>query len=113
MKYSTAVVSTLIIVAVLIPGRNIPDVGMGGVDKLVHICMFAVWALAVRHDFSPTHLRFLAIFIAGIFFSVLTEALQLLVEGRSFDIYDMVADAIGLIIGLAISTPALRWIKHR
>ena len=53
MKYATLTVSILIIIAVLIPGSNLPDVNIGGYDKLIHIGMFFTWALAVRFDFEP------------------------------------------------------------
>jgi VanZ family protein len=107
-KYlSTTVISILIIIAVLIPGSKLPGVEIVGFDKVVHLGMFATWAIAVRYDF-PSRYKVLFIFIAGLFFSFLTEVLQLLAEGRSFDIYDMVADAVGLIIGLLVSRRILK-----
>ena len=108
MKYATLIVSLLIIIAVLIPGSNLPDVGLGGLDKIVHIGMFATWAVAVRNDFYNQRLKFFSLFLAGLVFSFLTEVLQLLVEGRTFDVYDMLADAIGLLIGLMMSGQILR-----
>lgn len=74
--------------------------------------MFAMWALAVRYDFHAKPFKFFVIFSAGVLFSVLTEVLQILVEGRSFDIFDMLADVIGLIIGLLVSGPVVRWVKQ-
>lgn len=102
MKYATIIVSLLILVAVLIPGQNLPDVKMGGFDKLVHVGMFGLWAIAVRYDFRAKTLNFFVVIAAGILFSLLTEVLQLLVEGRTFDVYDMAADVIGLAAGLLI-----------
>ena len=100
MKYfSTTAVTILILIAVLIPGSNIPDVGIGGIDKPVHFLMFFTWSVAVRLDFSPNFKRALCL-LTGIVFSVLTEVLQILVEGRSFDYLDISADTVGLIIGL-------------
>ena len=109
MKYTTFLVSALIIIAVLIPGSNLPNVSIGGYDKLIHIAMFIAWALAVRFDNNRQPFRYGFVFLVGILFSALTEVLQILVEGRSFDVYDMAADAIGLIVGLAISGPVIRW----
>lgn len=113
MKYATLLASTLIIIAVLLPGSKVPDVGIGGFDKLVHIGMFAVWAVAVRFDFNSRSFPFVPVFFAGLLFSVLTEVLQLLVEGRSFDVYDMAADAIGLVLGLLVSGRVLKLVKRR
>ena len=109
MKFSTPIISVLIIIAVLIPGSKLPDVSIGGYDKVVHILMFIAWTLAVRFDYNRQPFPYALVFLIGIIFSALTEVLQILVEGRSFDIYDMAADALGLIIGLAISGPVIKW----
>jgi VanZ family protein len=113
MRYATILVSLLIVTAILIPGSNLPDVNIGSYDKLIHMVMFTVWALAVRYDFDNTRpVRYLMIFVAGLLFSLLTEVLQILIEGRTFDTYDMAADAVGVIVGLLISAPVLRWVKR-
>lgn len=112
MKYATLVVSILIIIAVLIPGGNLPDVSIGGFDKLIHFGMFAVWVIAVRYDFTHKPFPWLLSFITGLLFSGLTEVLQLVVEGRSFDLYDMVADTLGLLAGLLLSGPVVKWVNR-
>lgn len=111
MKYATIVVSLLIIVAVLIPGRDLPDINIGGYDKLVHLLMFATWGIAVRFDFDRTPFQYGLFFLLGITFSALSELLQILVEGRSVDAYDLLADAVGLIIGLTISGRVVKWVN--
>lgn len=110
MKYATILVSVLIVIAVLIPGPNLPDIRIGGYDKVIHIVMFTVWMLAVRFDYGDRPFPWLFTFAAGIAFSALTEVLQILVEGRTFDYYDLAADAVGMVIGLAISKPVVRWL---
>lgn len=111
MRYATVIVSVLILIAVLIPGQNLPDVNIGGYDKLIHVMMFMAWAVAVRWDFGEKSFPLLRFLIVGILFSGFTEALQILVEGRSFDSYDMAADAVGLTVGLLISRPVIRLIR--
>lgn len=110
MKLFTLIVSVLIMIAVLIPGSNIPDVDVVGVDKLVHICMFAAWAIALRFDFPKAPLWL--VFVLGMMFSFLTEVVQLFAEGRTFDFYDMLFDALGLLIGLTLSRFAIRLINR-
>jgi VanZ family protein len=110
MRYATIVVSVLIVIAVLIPGRDLPDVKIGGYDKLIHMIMFATWAVAIRYDLDTKRFRYLLAFLLGLAFSALTEVLQLLVEGRSFDIYDMAADVAGLIVGLLVSRQVVKWL---
>jgi VanZ family protein len=110
VKYFTPVISLLIIVAVLIPGSSIPEVGFGGVDKFVHIGMFATWVIAMRLDF-PRMAAWLAVAL-GLVFSIFTEVIQLFVEGRSLDFYDVVADSVGLLIGLLLARPVIRIIDR-
>lgn len=109
MKLLTLFVSILIVIAVLVPGSRLPDVSIGGYDKLIHVGMFLTWAVAVRFDYNRQPFRYMLVFLLGLLFSALTEVLQILVEGRSFDVYDMAADAIGLVIGLVVSGPVVRW----
>src|SRR5688572_7320147 len=106
MKVLAIIVSVLIVIAVLIPGSTIPDVSFVGVDKFVHIAMFSCWAIAIRYDF-PSVKPWL-VFVFGIVFSLFTEILQLFIEGRSFDLYDMVADGAGLLLGLIFTRPATK-----
>jgi VanZ family protein len=47
----------------------------------------------------------------GLIFSWLTEILQIVVEGRTFDYTDIIADALGLAIGLLIGRQLLQWIR--
>ena len=95
MKYkATSIISTLILIAVLIPGPNIPDIDIVGFDKLVHLGMFGTWALAIRYDFNRSTFRYLLYFLIGMTFSLFTEVLQVFVEGRTFDWYDVLTDAI-------------------
>jgi VanZ family protein len=113
MKYLfTTSISLLIVIAVLIPGSNLPDVNpFFGFDKLVHIGMFGTWALAVYYEFRKPEFNLFLAFITGISFSLFTEITQLFVEDRSFDVFDLFADAAGLIIGLTISPYILRILK--
>jgi VanZ family protein len=109
MKYLfISLASILILIAVLIPGRNIPSVGLAGFDKLVHIGMFASWTLALYYDFRNKSLRYPFVFVIGMLFSLFTEILQVFIEGRTFDWYDLGADAVGIIVGIIMSKPILK-----
>lgn len=109
-KTPTIIVTILILIAVLTPGSNIPAVGFAGIDKPVHIIMFFTWTIAIRLDFPA--LKPLVVFLLGMAFSFFTEVLQLFAEDRSFDLYDMVADAIGIIIGLLLSKPVVKLVRQ-
>jgi VanZ family protein len=107
----TAVVSILILIAVLLPGSNVPDVNIAGFDKVVHIGMFGLWAWAIRYDFFLSRFNFLLAMSAGLAFSLFTELLQIFVEGRSFDWTDMVADGVGLVLGLVTGGWVARYLR--
>lgn len=112
MKYLfTGITSVLILIAVILPGSTIPDVGFIGFDKVVHIGMFGTWAVAVCYDFNARGYRHAGTFTAGLAFSLLTEVVQIFVEGRTFDWSDMVADAIGLFLGLVLAGAIIRLIR--
>lgn len=110
MKILTFVVSILIMIAVLIPGSKIPDVNLIGIDKVVHLCMFSAWAVALRFDFPGV--KPWIVFMLGMLFSLVTEVVQLFAEGRSFDLFDMVFDGIGLTIGLLIAKPVIKFMDR-
>jgi VanZ family protein len=112
MKYlATIFVTVLILVAVLLPGSKIPSVGFQGIDKLAHFTLFYMWSLAIRFDFN-NNFKWIIGFIAGLTFSYLTEVLQLLVEDRAFDYYDIIADTAGLSVGLATGIFVLKIITR-
>jgi VanZ family protein len=110
--FLTALVTVLIIIAVLTPGSKLPGVDLIGFDKLVHFGMFATWAVAVRYDLPDRVFAFWLVLTAGLTFSILTEVLQILAEGRTFDVYDMLADAIGLLAGLLVSKKIVSLMKN-
>lgn len=99
----TIIVTALILAVVLLPGSALPETpGIPGFDKMVHFLMFLTLAIAIHIDFGLTDGRRLGIaIVAALVFSALTEALQLLVEGRSAELFDLVADMSGFIAGLA------------
>ena len=108
MKFlATLIATALILIAVLLPGSKVPDVGMGGIDKLVHFTLFYVWSLAIRFDFEKKF-NWKIGWLTGFAFSFLTEGLQILIEGRTFDYYDILLDVIGLTAGLLTGNYVLK-----
>jgi VanZ family protein len=108
---ATAFSTLLILVAVLLPGSQVPDVGFAGIDKLAHVSLFALWAVCVRLDFSPGF-RWQVWLACGLLFSFLSEVLQIMVEGRTFDWTDMAADTAGLVLGISTGGLLIRWLNR-
>ncbi len=101
--WRSVLVTILIVIAVIIPGSSIPELtgNWFGIDKIIHFAMFLFWALAIQADFKiVTTKREPLAFLCCVGFSLITEVLQLFVETRSFDFFDMVFDCIGFLVGL-------------
>jgi len=102
IPYPTITTIILILIAVLLPSHYMPKAPeIFGFDKLVHICMFFVLATAMHLDFNlaeKNRTGFALVFALA--FSAATELLQLLVEGRSYELFDIIADSSGFVFGL-------------
>lgn len=97
--------TTLLLFLVLLPGKDIPQVPVFGIDKLVHTLMFGGWTLAVRFDFRGLRRRRLLAFAACL--GIGSELLQLLVPGRSFDVLDFAFDLFGAGLALRFGEPLI------
>lgn len=90
--------------------ESVPGSGVPGLDKVVHVAVFAltVWAagrlLAARSRFPMGW-----VVIAALLHAVLIELLQglVLVDGRTGDAGDLLADVVGIALGLGL------WIGER
>jgi len=95
---------TLLIVGLCsIPGTELPDVPVLHLDKLVHLSLFAMFAVLwlIRHP--RVGLVYVAIFGAAL--AIVTEPYQgWLSLGRVPDPFDAVANLVGLAIGIALGT---------
>ncbi len=109
----TLLVATLILVAVLLPGSSLPEApGIPFFDKIVHFAMFLTLAIAVQLDFKPVGSRpLLVVVLLALAFSALTEALQLMVDGRAAEIVDMLADMAGFSVGIVARHPLSNMVK--
>ncbi len=95
----------MILVACLIPGRDVPDVDVPFADKWVHFIIFAGFSFLWTCTFKQTSWR--AGLTTGILSVLLGYAVELLqgsgiTEGRSYDLYDLLADSVGGMLGLLL-----------
>lgn len=97
--------TALIFVACLLPGRDIPDVSVPLIDKWVHFFIFGgfsfLWLCTLKQDELRNGL---IIFLLSVTLGYAVEWLQGsgITEGRSFDLYDLLADSIGGLLGLLL-----------
>ncbi|RQO31503.1 hypothetical protein DBR32_05975 [Taibaiella sp. KBW10] len=97
--------AALIFVGCLLPGKDIPSLSIFEYDKLVHFGIFAALAFLLLCIFrNPS---FIQSFRVLFFCSAYGYALEVLqgsgwVTGRSFDLYDALADGLGALMGIGV-----------
>jgi VanZ family protein len=99
-----------ILILMAIPGNMLPreeKTFIPNLDKLVHATLFGsfvfLWSIyyATRKDKNNhSNSRFVLILIIACLYGVATELMQkYLIPNRDYDIYDIMADSIGAVLG--------------
>ena len=100
----------IILGLMLIPGRDVPKVEFAiPIDKIVHTGVFFVFSLLMIFGFSR-QISFLMLkknailftLLFSILYGIITEFIQRLATDRSFDVWDIVANISGCILGVII-----------
>lgn len=101
----------LILLACTWPGKDIPAAPIVGFDKIVHAGLFIVWITL----WTSVYPKKAALFVLlGIAYGLGLEFYQqLLPFDRTFDWWDAVADAAGVLIGFAFKTIVIDRYRHR
>ena len=97
----TLITIILILIGILMPGRDVPSVGIPHLDKLVHLGMFASLALCYYGEYIWYNKKLPQVFVPWIImeiYALLTEIMQQFVEGRSCDVFDFIVDSIGILL---------------
>jgi len=99
-----------------IPGRSIPSLGFSAQDKLAHgfvfgtLAILVLWALrGTRFDRRPWFAVALAVVIATAY-GVSDEFHQRFVPFRSPDVFDVIADGAGALLGAVVFS---LWTRRR
>jgi VanZ family protein len=94
-----------ILLACLIPGNEVPDIHIPLADKWVHFIIFAGFSFLWLSTFKYANTaKGVLIFILAVLLGYAVELLQDsgITTGRSYDVYDIVADGIGGILGVVL-----------
>jgi len=90
-----------------VPGKAFPDVGFDPLDKVAHVFEFAVLSFFLLRAFvrssnaPPRRHAWLWTALCGTAWAVADEIHQVFVPGRVASTYDLMADTIGVTLGLA------------
>ena len=115
-----AVIWLLLVTSLLcIPGTRLPKITWEDkvwLDKWVHIFLFMIlvilWSKAYSHKKNTDRdgrKIFLEIMIVGCFYGIAMEFVQkYFIPFRSFDVGDIIADAIGCVVGYLISIKKIK-----
>ncbi|MGB3542897.1 VanZ family protein [Rubrivirga sp.] len=96
--------SVAIVVACLVPGQGLPSVQIVSFDKLIHVLLFVGFGLLWMRAAPGVPGRIL---LTGVVFGIAIEVAQgTLPVHRSADVFDAIADAIGVVIGVGVG----RWL---
>ena len=109
IKYTVAAFIWAMIVLLLlvlpVDTDMVPDsLSIPGLDKMVHFVLFAILSLLVAKALEEKRIQYkvwqLFVFIS--LYGAVTELIQLYLEGRHGDVYDFMADAVGVLLALLI-----------
>jgi VanZ family protein len=110
--------TAFIFFACFLPGADVPKVNIFGIDKLVHIVLFGfcsfLWGMSLKNDRSSLAF-WLWLLGACVGLGILVEIIQSTnwVHGRTGDIWDVVADTIGAVLGIWVVKFSLQYLKQR
>jgi hypothetical protein len=108
-RYKTVAISWFIIMCILffLPGSALPkEKWLEGIyfDKWVHVGLFAILVFLWRSAFDWDYANYnLIILLSAVLYGFAVEIIQLYwISNRSFDLFDLLADTIGSIVGLLV-----------
>lgn len=103
--FLAALWTLLILTACFLPGREVPDVHIPFMDKWVHFVLFGGFSfLWLCSRARATQRTGIVVFGASVLLGYMVELIQGsgLTTGRSYDVYDIYADAVGGLLGVLL-----------
>ena len=91
----------LILIGSSIPGKSVPTVFSLTWDKLLHVIEYFFLGILGYRAYEDSY-KYITIVIStfGIVFGCIDEIWQLFIPGRNSSYYDVIADGIGVILGV-------------
>ena len=122
-KHTPALLWTIfILILMVIPGNLLPKeekTFIPNLDKLIHATLFGsfvfLWSIyyATRKEKNNhSDSRFVLILIIACLYGVATELMQkYLIPNRDYDLFDIMADSIGAVLGFLIVLLTVKWFR--
>jgi VanZ family protein len=116
-RFIPAVIWFLVVLLLMCtPGKDLPDTKLFKIiflDKAVHFACFALLVILFYYPIGKTDATLnskinylIRLAVAGIIWGITTELIQrFFIPGRSFDLFDWLADSLGAIAAFIV----LRW----
>lgn len=101
-------------IAILAPGDDVPSVGIPNLDKVVHFGMFACITACFVWEYYRANNKLAKTYLTALYFIIfaaVTEVMQYFVPGRSCDIKDLIADALGIVIAVVLINKLITYKK--
>lgn len=90
----------LLLIGASIPGSTLDGLEILTFDKVIHTVGFAVFAILWLRVFPDAIMKLL---VSGVLYGLFIEVYQHIVPiNRTFDVYDAIADCMGLGIGIGL-----------
>lgn len=96
----------IILIVTLTPGNG--KFAGNYLDKVAHFLIFFNLGIQISSCFKNRTNLIFAI-MAGIAFGVLTEVIQQFIPGRNFEVLDILADSLGVILGVLLYRKNNNW----
>ena len=102
-KILVIIFTLIIILGSSIPGKNVPDLYLFRLDKILHILEYYILGyLLINALNGKTNFPGLLTFVLGLIFGVIDEIYQSTVFGRFPSSFDVFANAIGLTLSIVL-----------
>ncbi|MDP2209292.1 MAG: VanZ family protein [Bacteroidota bacterium] len=110
----------LIMIASSIPADKLPNVQIFGWDKIAHVCVFFIFGILILRSLyhrnktinSKKQIAMLTV-VFVVSFGIFDELFQSIIPGRTSDIYDLVADAVGGILAVSFFNFINRYARNK
>jgi VanZ family protein len=90
--------AVIIVILILILTPSYGEFSINYIDKIVHFGLFLILTINACYKYRTYEKKIEAV-IWIIFFGLVTEVIQQFIPGRDMDIYDGLADTLGVIFG--------------